>query len=194
MLTAALLVLACFLFALAQGGQSAEPQRGARRPDRHLFGWATPTLEEECTRDERRGKLVARELGEERRMAVREGWRGRFFEDFEVGDVYEHPLGRTVTTTDNAWFTLLTQNTAPVLFCFHKHQDGLRTLHQPPASRLGGRPHAIRFGQFGPQFVEGYEIVGGHFLISRPLAVHLEQLIGPQLHFPVGVASQAFAF
>jgi itaconyl-CoA hydratase len=49
-------------------------------------------------------------------MAVREGWRGRFFEDFEVGDVYEHPLGRTVTTTDNAWFTLLTQNTAPIHF------------------------------------------------------------------------------
>ena len=49
-------------------------------------------------------------------MAVREGWRGRFYEDFEVGDVYEHPLGRTVTTTDNLWFTLLTQNTAPVHF------------------------------------------------------------------------------
>ena len=49
-------------------------------------------------------------------MTVREGWRGRFFEDFEVGDVYEHPLGRTVTTTDNAWFTLLTQNTAPIHF------------------------------------------------------------------------------
>jgi acyl dehydratase len=45
---------------------------------------------------------------------VRPGWQGRFFEDFEVGDVYEHPLGRTVTTTDNLWFTLLTQNTAPV--------------------------------------------------------------------------------
>jgi itaconyl-CoA hydratase len=44
----------------------------------------------------------------------KEGWRGRFFEDFEVGDVYEHPLGRTVTTTDNMWFTLLTQNTAPI--------------------------------------------------------------------------------
>ena len=54
-------------------------------------------------------------------MAEREGWRGRFFEDFEVGDVYEHPLGRTVTTTDNIWFTLLTQNTAPVLFPFHEH-------------------------------------------------------------------------
>ncbi len=52
-------------------------------------------------------------------MAEREGWRGRFFEDFEVGDVYEHPLGRTVTTTDNIWFTLLTQNTAPVHFDHH---------------------------------------------------------------------------
>lgn len=47
-------------------------------------------------------------------MTVKEGWRGRFFEDFEVGDVYEHPLGRTITTTDNLWFTLLTQNTAPI--------------------------------------------------------------------------------
>jgi acyl dehydratase len=49
-------------------------------------------------------------------MSTRPGWRGRFFEDFEVGDVYGHPLGRTVTQTDNAWFTLLTQNTAPVHF------------------------------------------------------------------------------
>src|SRR5215211_3004568 len=47
-------------------------------------------------------------------MAIKEGWKGRFFEDFEVGDIYEHPLGRTVTTTDNLWFTLLTQNTAPI--------------------------------------------------------------------------------
>ena len=31
-----------------------------------------------------------------------------------MGDVYEHPLGRTVTTTDNLWFTLLMQNTAPI--------------------------------------------------------------------------------
>jgi itaconyl-CoA hydratase len=49
-------------------------------------------------------------------MTVKEGWRGRFWEDFQVGDVYEHPLGRTVTATDNSWFTLLTQNTAPVHF------------------------------------------------------------------------------
>ncbi len=52
-------------------------------------------------------------------MTVKEGWRGRFFEDFEIGDIYEHPLGRTVTTTDNAWFTLLTQNTAAVHFDHH---------------------------------------------------------------------------
>jgi itaconyl-CoA hydratase len=49
-------------------------------------------------------------------MTVKEGWRGRFFEDFAVGDVYEHPLGRTITTADNIWFTLLTQNTAPIHF------------------------------------------------------------------------------
>jgi itaconyl-CoA hydratase len=50
---------------------------------------------------------------------VKAGWQGRFFEDFEVGDVYEHRLGRTVLSTDNAWFTLLTQNTAPLHFDAH---------------------------------------------------------------------------
>ncbi len=49
-------------------------------------------------------------------MTVREGWNGRFFEDFEVGDVYQHGLGRTITQADNIWFTLLTQNTARVHF------------------------------------------------------------------------------
>ena len=49
-------------------------------------------------------------------MAIKEGWKGRFYEDFEIGDVYEHPLGRTVNSTDNSWFTLLTQNTAAVHF------------------------------------------------------------------------------
>lgn len=44
---------------------------------------------------------------------------GRYFEDFTIGDVYRHPLGRTVSQTDNAWFTLLTQNTAPLHFDQH---------------------------------------------------------------------------
>ncbi len=52
-------------------------------------------------------------------MTVREGWHGRYFEDFQVGDVYQHPLGRTITTTDNLWFSLLTQNTNPTHFDHH---------------------------------------------------------------------------
>ena len=52
-------------------------------------------------------------------MAEVPGWEGRFFEDFAVGDVYVHRLGRTVLDVDNAWFTLLTQNTAPIHFDRH---------------------------------------------------------------------------
>ncbi|WP_421664049.1 MaoC family dehydratase [Lysinibacillus telephonicus] len=47
---------------------------------------------------------------------IKSGWKGRFYEDFEVGDIYPHPLGRTVTQVDNIWFTLLTQNTNPIHF------------------------------------------------------------------------------
>jgi itaconyl-CoA hydratase len=52
-------------------------------------------------------------------MSVKPGWEGRFFEDFIVGDEYRHPLGRTLTQQDNIWFTLLTQNTAPIHFDHH---------------------------------------------------------------------------
>jgi acyl dehydratase len=52
-------------------------------------------------------------------MAVKEGWRGRFYEDSEVDDEYRHGLGRTLTQNDNIWFTLLTQNTAPLHFDVH---------------------------------------------------------------------------
>jgi len=41
---------------------------------------------------------------------------GRYFDDFKVGDVYEHSPGRSITETDNIWFTLLTMNTHPVHF------------------------------------------------------------------------------
>jgi len=47
---------------------------------------------------------------------VVEGWQGRFYEDFAVGDVYKHPYGRTVTETDNVWFTNLTMNVNPMHF------------------------------------------------------------------------------
>ena len=49
-------------------------------------------------------------------MAITPGWSGRVFEDFQVGDVYEHPLGRTVIAADNIWFTCLTMNTNPIHF------------------------------------------------------------------------------
>jgi itaconyl-CoA hydratase len=55
---------------------------------------------------------VALEVGPRR---YRESY-GRCYEDFEVGDIYEHRPGRTITETDNTWFTLLTMNTHPLHF------------------------------------------------------------------------------
>jgi itaconyl-CoA hydratase len=49
-------------------------------------------------------------------MSIKQGWNGRCYEDFEVGDIYPHPIGRTVTETDNIWFTLLTVNNNPIHF------------------------------------------------------------------------------
>ena len=54
----------------------------------------------------------AKEVGPNR---YRESY-GRYLEDFAVGDVYEHRPGRTITETDNTWFTLLTMNQHPLHF------------------------------------------------------------------------------
>jgi acyl dehydratase len=43
---------------------------------------------------------------------------GRYFEQFEVGDIYEHRPGRTISEADNTWFTLLTMNQHPLHFDF----------------------------------------------------------------------------
>src|SRR5690349_24690114 len=43
-------------------------------------------------------------------------WRGRFYEDFTVADVFRSRLGRTVTEVDNIWFTCLTLNTNQIHF------------------------------------------------------------------------------
>lgn len=50
---------------------------------------------------------------------------GRYFEDFEIGHVYEHRPGRTITEADNSWFTLLTMNTHPLHFDneYAKHSE-----------------------------------------------------------------------
>jgi itaconyl-CoA hydratase len=47
------------------------------------------------------------------------GWTGRCFEDFQVGDVYRHRLGKTITSADNVWFTHITLNTNPMHFDQH---------------------------------------------------------------------------
>lgn len=43
-------------------------------------------------------------------------WRGRLFEDFDVGDVFRSRIGRTLTEVDNIWFTGLTWNTNQMHF------------------------------------------------------------------------------
>jgi len=63
-------------------------------------------------------------------MAIKPGWTGRVFEDFIVGDVYEHPLGRTILDADNIWFTCLTMNTNPI------HFDGEYAKHTEFKKRL----------------------------------------------------------
>ena len=49
-------------------------------------------------------------------MTIKQGWTGRTYEDIEVGDVYPHRLGRTITDADNIWFTLVTCNPNPIHF------------------------------------------------------------------------------
>tara|TARA_R110000787_G_scaffold285461_1_gene401079 strand:- start:634 stop:1152 length:519 start_codon:yes stop_codon:yes gene_type:complete len=63
----------------------------------------------------------AKEVGPNR---YRESY-GRYLEDFKVGDVYEHRPGRTLTETDNTWFTLLTMNQHPLHFDaeYAKHSE-----------------------------------------------------------------------
>src|SRR5271166_1900399 len=41
---------------------------------------------------------------------------GLYYEDFEVGDTFEHRPGRTITDVDNIWMTLLTMNVQQVHF------------------------------------------------------------------------------
>ena len=53
---------------------------------------------------------IAKQVGEKR---YRESY-GRYFEDFELGHVYEHRPGRTITETDNIQFSLLTMNQHPL--------------------------------------------------------------------------------
>ena len=52
-------------------------------------------------------------------MTVHKAELGKFFEDYVVGDVYQHPFGRTINEADSTWFTLLTCNTNQNHFNVH---------------------------------------------------------------------------
>jgi itaconyl-CoA hydratase len=62
-------------------------------------------------------------------MTVHEPSVGRYYEEFKSGDIYKHWPGRTISETDNTWFTLLTMNKHPV------HFD-----HNYAASQMFGKP------------------------------------------------------
>lgn len=52
-------------------------------------------------------------------MTVKRGWEGRFYEDFAIGDIYRSRLGRTISDTDNAQFTMITNNSNQIHFNAH---------------------------------------------------------------------------
>ena len=56
-------------------------------------------------------------------MTVHKAELGRFFDDFVVGDVYQHPFGRTISEADSTWFTQLTCNTNQNHFNAHLAQS-----------------------------------------------------------------------
>lgn len=66
------------------------------------------------------GEPAVAESGSESGVEPFEEDRGRFFEDFRVGQRIRHPLGRTVYAADNAWFSLLTQNQNPIHLDRHR--------------------------------------------------------------------------
>lgn len=39
---------------------------------------------------------------------------GLYFDEFEVGQVFDHPIHRTITEADNVWFSALTHNPQPL--------------------------------------------------------------------------------
>jgi acyl dehydratase len=44
---------------------------------------------------------------------------GKHFEELEVGDIFRHEIGRTITEADNVFFSALTMNPQPLHIDFH---------------------------------------------------------------------------
>jgi len=88
-----------------------------------------------------------RELGPKRYRETS----GLYYEDFEVGDVFEHRPGRTITDVDNIWVTLLTLNVQPVHFdAAYAAKTEWKKLVSPPycrseSQRVGPRKGSLPF-------------------------------------------------
>ena len=95
---------------------------GSRRAGRCSASTPRAVLRELCGYDEerlasaRRRRRRSAASSSSARSRLTDQWRGRFLEDFAVGDVYRSRLGRTVSEVDNTWFTLLTMNTNQMHF------------------------------------------------------------------------------
>lgn len=72
---------------------------------------------------------------------------GRYFEEFTVGDVITHSLGRTITEMDNVLFSALTMNSQPL----HVNED-----------------YAQKHSEFGRRIVNGIFTLGLAVGISVP--------------------------
>ena len=132
-------------------------------------------------------------------MTVREGWKGRCYEDFEVGDIYEHPLGRTITSADNIWFTLLTQNTSPLHF---DHNYASQTEFGKPLSVRGiaiGRKNYLFLGSDlgGERAATMYSLIGSAKLndinpeayLRHVLSVIADYSVNGWLNYYLGIYS-----
>jgi itaconyl-CoA hydratase len=74
--------------------------------------WSDPNERKQKGHDMNKTLSAYRELGPKHYRETS----GLYYEDFEVGDVFEHRPGRTITNVDNIWMTLLTMNVQPVHF------------------------------------------------------------------------------
>ncbi|WP_336793234.1 MaoC family dehydratase [Gordonia malaquae] len=92
--------------------------------------------------------------------------RGLWFEEFEIGTVYEHRPGRTVTEADNVLFTTLTMNTQAL------HLDAAWSAQQPG---------------FG-----GQRLINSMFTLSTIVGLSVSQLTQGTLVANLGFSDIAF--
>ena len=99
---------------------------------------------------------------------------GRRFEDFQVGEVFEHHWGRTITESDNVAFATLTLSFTPLYF------NGEYARSQGH-DRLVVHPMLLFLTVFGLS-VEDLSEGGGPFLGVDDLSYHRPVLVGETVY------------